>query len=88
MTRVSLENGERLAAALATDSNVPKPTPAPLLQILCLPNFTQSGFCTSIQEVFKVNSKKTTPSETDIELEKALLEAAKQAYKALSCGSS
>jgi hypothetical protein len=86
MTRVSLENGERLAAALATDSNVPKPTPAPLLQILRLPNFTQSGFCTSIQEVFKVNSKKTTPSETDIELEKALLEAAKQAGKALSCG--
>ena len=87
MTRVSLENGERLAASLATDAKVPKPTPAPLLQILRLPNSSQSGFCTSIQEVFKVTSKKSNSSETDIELEKALLEAAKQANKALSCGS-
>ena len=86
LTRVSLENGERLAATLAKDAQTPIPTPAPLLHSLRMPAHS-SALCRVIQTLVSTTFKirNTNSLEQDEEIEKSINDAALQAIKALSC---
>ena len=85
LTRVSLENGERLAAALSIDAQAPVPTPAPLLRTLRMPQHSTT-LCRVIQSFVSTSSFKIlNQEEQDEEIIKSMNDAALQAFKALSC---
>lgn len=85
LTRVSLENGERLAAALSIDAQAPVPTPAPLLHTLRMPQHSTT-LCRVIQSFVSTSSFKIlNQEEQDEEIIKSMNDAALQAFKALSC---
>jgi len=87
LTRVSLENGERLAATLSIDAQAPIPTPAPLLHTLRMPQHSTT-LCRVIQSFVSTSSVKIVDQngvkeEQDEEIAKSVNDAALQALKAL-----
>jgi hypothetical protein len=87
LTRVSLENGERLAATLSIDAQAPIPTPAPLLHTLRMPQHSTT-LCRVIQSFVSTSSVKIVDQngvkeEQDKEIAKSVNDAALQALKAL-----